>query len=263
VDSSKIRSSAIKTGLMDRVKSAWCNTTTGELVKGVYLKPGMQVVDVGCGDGGYANFCATMGANITFVDIQETKVRALEERLKDKFSGEIKGIVSSCDPIPLPDGYADVVISTEVLEHVRDPAKFLREIVRVGGPDATYVLTVPDARGENLVETVAPPFYFQEPNHIQIFTSDDFEKLAGDCGLEIVRHDYLSSFWSIFFLLKWATCEPDEALTENVHPATILWTQTWDEVLKHPNGDKIHDALNAALPRSQMIVARRKGAHQG
>lgn len=265
MDSNKIRSSAIKTGLMDRVRSAWCDSATGELVQGVFLKPGMQVVDVGCGDGGYANFCAKMGCNVTFIDVQESKVRTLEKRLKGKFSGEINGIVSSCDPIPLPDGFADLVISTEVLEHVQDPSKTLKEIVRIGGPQTTYVLTVPDARGEDLVKTVAPSAYFQEPNHIHIFTSDDFEKLADDCGLEIVRHDYNSAFWSIFFLLKWATSEPDEAveaLTENIHPATILWTQTWDEVLKHPNGDKILDALNTALPRSQMIVAQRKVADQ-
>ncbi|MEZ5571610.1 MAG: class I SAM-dependent methyltransferase [Halioglobus sp.] len=263
MDSNDIRSSAIKIGLLDRTKSAWCNSETGELVKGVYVKPGMQVLDIGCGDGGYSNFCAKIGTNITFVDILEDKVTALEKRLKNIAKGEVKGIVSKCDPIPLPDDYADLVISTEVLEHVREPAKFLREIVRVGKPNATYVLTVPDARGENLVKTVAAASYFQEPNHIQIFTSDDFEKLVDDCGLEIIRHDYLSAFWSIFFLLKWATSGPNETLTENVHPATIHWTQVWEEVLKHPTGDKIHDALNTALPRCQMIVARRKGAHQG
>lgn len=263
MDSSKIRSSARKTGLEDRIRSEWCNNTTGELVKGVYIKPGMQVVDVGCGDGGYAHFCAKMGTHITFVDIEETKVRALEKRLKDKFPGEVKGIVSSCDPIPLPDGFADLVISTEVLEHVQDPVKFLKEIVRLGGPQATYVLSVPDARGENLVKTVAPSSYFQEPNHIRVFTSDDFEKLASDCGLEVIRHDYFWAFWSIFFLLKWAMGEPEEPLTENTHPATIAWTQTWDEVLKDPNGDKVLDALNEALPRSQMIVAKRKDVRQG
>ncbi|MEZ5569497.1 MAG: class I SAM-dependent methyltransferase [Halioglobus sp.] len=263
MNSSDIRSSAIKVGMEDRVRSSWCDSTTGELVRGVYVKPGMQVVDIGCGDGGYAHFCAKMGADVTFVDILESKVQALEGRLKGVAKGEIKGIVSNCDPIPIPDGIADIVISTEVLEHVQEPAKFLKEIVRVGGPKATYVLTVPDARGENLVKTVAPKFYFQEPNHIQIFSSDDFEELARSCGLEIIRHDYLSGFWSIFFLLKWATAEPYEVLTENVHPSTIAWTQAWDAVLRHPNGDKVHEALNQALPRCQMIVARRNGAHLG
>src|SRR6056297_575566 len=159
VSSSDIKSSAIKVGIRDRQMSGWCNDEKGELVSDVFVKPGMNVVDVGCGDGGYVNFCAKMGANVTFVDIQEGKVHALEERLKANASGEVKGIVSDCNPIPIPDGHADLVISTEVLEHVRNPAEFLSEIVRIGSQDATWVLTVPEARGENLVKGIAPQVY--------------------------------------------------------------------------------------------------------
>ncbi len=263
MSSSDIKSSAIKVGIRDRQMSGWCNDEKGELVSDVFVKPGMNVVDVGCGDGGYVNFCAKMGANVTFVDIQEGKVHALEERLKANASGEVKGIVSDCNPIPIPDGHADLVISTEVLEHVRNPAEFLSEIVRIGSQDATWVLTVPEARGENLVKGIAPQIYFEEPNHIQIFSSDDFEELVQSCGLEIVRHEYLAGFWAIFYLLKWATAMPGETLTDNVQPATILWTQTWEEVLNHPNGERMRMALNNALPRCQVIVARRQGANAG
>ncbi|MCB1706217.1 MAG: class I SAM-dependent methyltransferase [Halioglobus sp.] len=263
MSSSDIKSSAIDVGLRDRTMSGWCNDKTGEFVPGVFVKPGMNVVDIGCGDGGYVNFCAKMGANVTFVDMQENKVRALEERVKGFATGEVRGIVSECNPIPIPDGHADLVISTEVLEHVRRPQDFLSEIVRVGREDATWVLTVPDARGENLVKDIAHSAYFEEPNHIQIFSSDDFEALVRSCGLDVVRHEYLAGFWAIFYLLKWATSQPGETLTENVHPATILWTQTWQEVLNHPNGEKMRMALNNALPRCQMIIARRNGAHPG
>jgi SAM-dependent methyltransferase len=258
-----IKSAAINIGVKDRQRSGWCNVETGELVTGVKIMPGMHVVDVGCGDGGYVKFCSERGADVTFIDIQESKVHALEERLKNNAKGTFKGIVSECNPIPLENDYADIVISTEVLEHVRDPEAVLREIVRIGKPSATYILTVPDARGEDLVKTVAPPVYFKEPNHIQIFTCDDFEKLVSNCGLDVFAHEYLNSFWSVFFLLKWATCGPNETLTENVHPITILWTQMWQEVLNHPNGDKIRQAMDNALPRCQMIVARRKGANLG
>jgi ubiquinone/menaquinone biosynthesis C-methylase UbiE len=263
LSSSDIKSSAIKTGLRDRTMSGWCNEETGEIVTDVFVKPGMNVVDIGCGDGGYANFCARMGANITFVDIQEGKVRALEERLKSIATGSVQGIVSECDPIPIPDGHADLIISTEVLEHVRNPAAFISEIVRVGSENATWVLTVPDARGENLVKNIAPQQYFEEPNHIQIFSSDDFEELVTNSGLEIVRHEYLAGFWAIFYLLKWATAMPGETLTDNVQPATILWTQTWEEVLNHPRGEQMRMALNNALPRCQVIIARRPGANRG
>lgn len=263
VSSNDPKMSAITVGLQDRQMSGWCNAETGEFLSGIIVKPGMKVVDVGCGDGGYITFCSRMGADVTFVDLQEAKVKAIEERLQTMGKGEFRGIVSDCNPIPIPDGHADLVISTEVLEHVRNPRDFLNEIIRVGSPDATYVLTVPDARGENLVRTIAPPAYFEEPNHIHTYSSDEFEALIESCGLEVVRHEYLAGFWAIFYLLKWATSQPGESLTENVHPATIAWTQTWEEVLKHPNANKIRDALNSALPRCQVVIARRQGANKG
>lgn len=261
MSSNNIRSGAISMGLEIRERSGWCDENSGELVAGVAIKPGMQVVDIGCGDGGYTSFCGRMGADVTFADIQADKVEALEARMKATSSGKIQGIVSDCMPIPLPDDYADVVVSTEVLEHVHDPEAVLNELVRIGKPDATFVLTVPDARGENLVKGIAHPVYFQEPNHIQIFSSDDFQALVAKCGLETLRHEYLGAFWAIFYLLKWTTSKPGETLTENVHPTTIMWTQIWEELLKHPNGDKACDALDRLLPKCQMIVARKKGAN--
>ncbi len=71
----------------------------------------------------------------------------------------------------------------------------------------------------------------------------------------------MSGFWSIFYLLKWATSQPGEKLIDTIHPTTYLWARTWEEVLNHPKGDEIREALNNALPRSQMIIARRKGAN--
>jgi ubiquinone/menaquinone biosynthesis C-methylase UbiE len=265
VSSTDIKSSAKKVGTRDRESRGWCNLETGELAMGVSIKPGMKVVDIGCGDGAYIEYCSQQGADVTFLDIQESKVQALNERLKDTAKGKHEGIVSGCNPIPLPDEYADLVISTEVLEHVRDPEAVLREIVRIGNHQALYLLTVPDARGENLIKTLAPPVYFEEPNHIQIFTSDDFERLIRNCDLEIIRHEYLGAFWSIFYLLKWATVVPftHEVLNENVQPATYYWTKVWEELLDHPNGEKVRAIFDQTLPRCQMILARRKGANLG
>jgi ubiquinone/menaquinone biosynthesis C-methylase UbiE len=261
VTSKDIRSSATWTALMDRHMSGWTDSDTGQLVTGVIVKPGQRVVDVGCGNGDYINFCATLGADVVFIDTKEDKIRALEERIKKSAKGSMKGIVSTCDPIPLDNEYADLVICTEVLEHVRDPEAFLREMVRIGRRDATYVITVPDARSELLIKNLAPPAYFSEPNHIHIFSAQEFEVLAKKCGLEVIRHDFISAFWSLFNLFKWATCVPGESLVENAHPTTYYWTLAWDAMLKHPNGRKVQEALNRSLPRCQVLVARRKGEH--
>jgi SAM-dependent methyltransferase len=49
------------------------------------------------------------------------------------------------DRWPLEDGSVDVVLCTETLEHVADPAKFLSEIARVLRPAGELILTVPFA----------------------------------------------------------------------------------------------------------------------
>jgi ubiquinone/menaquinone biosynthesis C-methylase UbiE len=249
-----------RVGLRDIAQLGWCNTKTSELVPGIVISSGMTVVDIGCGNGGYIEFCAVNGADITFIDRQEDHVRTLESKISQLAGVVYRGIVSDCDPVPLPDAHADVVICTEVLEHVVDPDRLMREIARIGKAGATFFVTVPDSRGENLMKEVADPSCFKEPNHIHIFTSGDFEELIQRSGLKIIRHDYQGAFWAIFFLLKWATAEPGESLADDVHPITTLWTTTWAKVLDHPDSEKIVQALNLALPKSQTIIAR-KSAH--
>jgi SAM-dependent methyltransferase len=254
--------SAPMVGLNDRKRDGWADTDTGEIAPGIAVKKGMQIVDVGCGDGGYATFCASMGANLTFIDIQDEKVEALRKQLgAGDYQGEFKGIVSECNPIPLPDNYADLVMSTEVLEHVPDPKQFLSEMVRIAREDATFLLTVPDSRGENLIMPTAPDVYFREPNHIHIFTPEDFEQLAESCGLEVVSHHYVGAFWAIFFLLKWASSDGEQAINEANHPMTQHWTKVWQEILSHPQGEDIRQSLNNAVPSSQIIIARKRSGN--
>jgi ubiquinone/menaquinone biosynthesis C-methylase UbiE len=254
---------SVLAGLKDLRKSGWCNASEKEMMPGVPVFPGMKVVDVGCGDGGYSRFCAENGADVTAVDAQEEKVRGLEASLADGAQGTLKGIVSECNPIPLPDGYADLVICTEVLEHVKSPPEFVEELSRITKPEGRLLLTVPDERSEKLIQGVAPDGYFTEPNHIRIFTPDKFTRLVTDSGLQIEQQTSIGAFWSIFFLFKWATVEPGEGLVEDAHPLTKAWAQTWWEILGHPNAEQMVNALNDALPKSQVILARKSNADLG
>ena len=46
-----------------------------------------------------------------------------------------------------------------------------------------------------------------------------------------------------------------------MHPSTVDWAQAWEAMLTHPNGDKVKAALNASIPRRQVIVAKRRREH--
>jgi SAM-dependent methyltransferase len=215
------------------------------------------VIDVGCGDGGFIGFCARQGAEVIFIDRDEQRLRATEERIKETPARAYRAISTDCDPIPLDDATGDLVICTEVLEHVADPVQFLAEIIRVAKPGARLLITVPDERSEVFVGATAPPQYFQEPNHIRLFSAEDFRKLILDAGLEIESHQFIGCFWSIYWPLSWLTCEPGaEGLpVDNPHPITDHWTRLWHGVQQHPDGAKVRDALNQLLPKSQSILA--------
>ena len=247
-------------GFKDLLLEGWVNPATGELVRGVMVDASTTVIDVGCGDGGFIGFCAQHGAEVIFVDSDEVKLRATQDRIKQTSATAYQGIVSNCAPIPLSDGVGDLVVCTEVLEHVPDPMAFLAELVRVAKPGARLLITVPDARSETFIAATAPEGYFEAPNHIRIFSADEFRDLILQSGLTIEDHQFLGCFWSMYLPLSWLTHDEEagEGLPlDNPDPITVHWAKLWQLVQQHPEGGKIRDALNALLPKSQCIVARK------
>lgn len=249
---------ASEVGLLDVARDGWFKGKAGELVKGVRIRSHHTVIDVGCGEGGVIGFCAGQGAEVLFIDRDGERLSSTEEKVRKSPARAYKAILSDCNPIPLEDSVGDLVICMEVLEHVPDPVKFLAELIRVAKPGAQLFITVPDSRGEQLVAATAPPYYFQEPNHIRIFSADDFQNLILGAGLEIEIRQYLSSFWSMYLTLSWLTVPPgDDTPIDNPHPITDHWVRLWKELLAHPQGEQARLALNQLLPRTQLIVARK------
>lgn len=245
-------------GSKDRRLEGWLNGETDELTRGVHISAADLVIDVGCGDGGLIHFCANRGAEVYFIDRDPERLASTEAKVQASPARGYKAILSDCDPIPLDDGIGDLVVCTEVLEHVPDPAKFLRELIRITKPGARLLLTVPDARSEQFVGVTAPPQYFQEPNHIRIFTAETFRELVLAAGLEIESQQYMGCFWAMYWPLTWLTCEPGVGLPiDNPHPITQHWLGLWQEVQNHPQGHRIREALNALMPKAQSIVARK------
>lgn len=239
--------------MQDAQLSGWLQES-GELFSGFLVQAEDRVVDVGCGDGGFISHCANRGADVTFVDIDPDKIRETEQLLQDSPARSIHGVVSDASPLPLPQNHFDKVVCTEVMEHVDHPAAFLAELVRVGKPGALYLLSVPDIASETVQQQVAPPLYFEKPHHIHIFSREEFTQLVCDSGLIIEKQTSYGFFWSMFWAFFW-TCDQD--LSDPWHPLLQQWGQTWQTLLSMRDGPRIKQALDEALPKSQVIIARK------
>lgn len=240
--------------LTDAHLSGWFHRETQELFEGFPIGAEDSVLDIGCGDGTFVRFCAEFGAEVIFADIDGEKIAGVERSLHGSRARGIVPLVTDANPIPLADARVSKVVAMEVLEHVQDPAQFVRELVRVGKPGAQYLITVPDAAAENVQKQLAPSSYFEHPNHIRVFQREEFEKLLTDAGLIVEKRSYYGFYWSIWWFLFWA-CKQE--LSPPWHPLLESWQRTWGILLSTPDGPRIKKALDDAMPKSQAIIARK------
>jgi 2-polyprenyl-6-hydroxyphenyl methylase/3-demethylubiquinone-9 3-methyltransferase len=104
---------------------------------------GRTALDVGCGAGLLAEPLARLGAKVTGVDaaselIAVARDHAAAQRLEiDYRAGDVEQL----------DGQFDLVTSMEVIEHVADPAAFLKALAARLAPGGLLVLSTPNATG--------------------------------------------------------------------------------------------------------------------
>ncbi len=244
-----------RVGLIDADAGGWFRNDTGELIEGFPIRAEDVVLDVGCGDGGNIYFAGQQGAHVAFADLDAGRVAETERRARQSRAREVTPIVSTCDPIPLPDGFATVVICTEVIEHVPDAEAFVAELVRVGAPGARYLISVPDPVMESLQKQLAPPAYFEVPNHVRVLERTEFAQLLMNQGLSLERLHTYGFYWAIWWAMFWS-CDIDLGQR---HPALDLWAQTWIALLQTKDGAKIKRTLDDFAPKSQLILARKAG----
>ena len=144
----------------------------------------------------------------------------------------------------------------EVLEHVDDPERFLSELVRVGGSGAQYLITAPDPTAELVQQDIAPPAYWNKPNHIRILQREELDRLMREAGLEIQRRIHYGFYWSMWWILFWAT---DGGFPFGASGAPVLdyWNRTWHALITNPKAAHIKKALNELMPKSQVLIARK------
>lgn len=234
--------------------TGWFNKETGELITDFPIKPTDIVLDVGCGDGHCTHFCVQQGAEVIFTDISSERITKLVSDLKVYPNRKIHPIVSDTNPLPLPDDVADKVIARDILEHVDDPAQLMQEIVRIGKQGALFLITAPAAQSENIQKEIAPPSYFEKPNHIRILQVEETRNIIEQSGLMIEKSFNCGFFWTIWWLLFWA-CKRD--LLEPWHPILVNWGRTWNSLLKTEDGPRIKKALDNAFPKSNGFIARK------
>lgn len=162
-----------------------------------------RVLDVGCGDKPYLNWCS--GAKEFFgIDIQE--------------GPEVDLVIEPDQRWDLEDASFDAVLCTQVIEHATDRAHLLEEIGRVLRPGGRFVLTAPFIYNEH-----GQPHDYRRFSvfGLQECLAEDYEvrevkrqgRIGSTCGVLLLN--WMEAFSNRFFITR--------LLKGILMPVWILW----------------------------------------
>jgi SAM-dependent methyltransferase len=146
--------------------------------------PGRRVLDLGCRDGALTR-AYTDGNEVVGVDADR---EALAEAAKLGIETQWADLD---EPLAFKDETFDVVVAGELMEHLRDPARFASEARRVLRPGGTFVASVPNAfRLKNRLRFLMGRKPENDPTHLHMFSPDEVRALLS--GFEDVKVDYIA-----------------------------------------------------------------------
>jgi SAM-dependent methyltransferase len=168
-------------------------------------KSALHVLDIGCGNGAYVALpLARAGYRVIGLDLHQdsidhAKILAAASRNAEFICGDVER---------MPESSFDVVILSEVLEHVADPRHLLQKSAARLKENGVVIVTVPNGWGEfevdswiyrrlrlqHLVNLLAKADNSLLPatdnlscGHVQFFTLSRLTRVFAECGLSVFR----------------------------------------------------------------------------
>ena len=104
------------------------STIIKRTVDDLHLGPDATVVDLGCGDMPYVGHFE-MGISYVGLDYPSKDEVDMAQRMKGRENTEL--LSGTIERVPMKDGCADLVLCTQVFEHVENPTAVVTEIERI------------------------------------------------------------------------------------------------------------------------------------
>lgn len=197
------------------------------------VPPHGRVLDYGCADKPYRRF---FGAAIDFVGADLVGNPDADVAIADDGT------------VPVADASFDAVLSTQVLEHVADPAKYLAECHRVLRPG-----------GRLLLSTHGLMVYHPDPVDLWRWTSAGLRHAVEDAGLHVVHSEGIMGLTAVGLQfvqdgLYWRSQRPPQRLLAMLFQGLIVLADRLEKAETRQN-----NALVFAVVAQRPLEARNSG----
>lgn len=217
-----------------------------------------RVLDVGCGEGRHTlsawlgHQCRAVGIDISAGDLAtaEGRRREFAEAPDAPARGSATFIRASAFALPFPDGAFDLVICSEVLEHIHDYQSVIRELERVLAPGGTLAVSVPRYLPERICWWLSDAYHEAEGGHIRIFRARELRRAVEQRGLHRFARHWAHALHVPYW---WLRCLFWERADD--HPLVQAWHRllVWDLMQAPALTRTLERLLNPILGKSVVM----------
>ena len=170
---------------------------------------GYRILDIGCGSGRHT--CAAyrfknvvaIGADLNHAELVEAKERLKFHDQLGENGGGIWGLtMADVSALPFEDHFFDLVICSEVLEHIPEDQSAARELTRVLKPGHNLVISVPRFWPERICWALSSEYTNSDNGHIRIYRKKKLIALLENCGAKPWALHYAHSLHTPYWWLK-------------------------------------------------------------
>jgi SAM-dependent methyltransferase len=221
------------------------------------LRPGMTVLDLGCGEGRHAFEAYRRGANVVAVDRSQTELEQVESLFRAmEASGEAapgrvaRTVRADLLALPFPDASFDVVIASEVLEHIPDDKRAMEEIARVVRPGGRVAVTVPRWWPERVCWALSRSYHEVDGGHVRIYRGEQLAERMTESGLTVTGSHHAHALHAPYWWLNCALGR--ESVPSRLYHRLLVW-----DIVKRPLLTRAAEqTLNPVLGKSLVVYAQ-------
>ncbi len=152
-----------------------------------YIKKNKKILDIGCGAGTIALYCGSKGNNVLGIDISAEAIRAAKKSASFLELNNVKFETRNF-PVEYPKAKYDLIICTEVIEHLEDDKKALKTIYKLLSPNGIAIISTP-SRNAPLYRLGLANGFDKRVGHLRRYSLENLIELSKQCGFKVVT-DY-------------------------------------------------------------------------
>ncbi len=225
------------------------------------INQGDRILDIGCGEGRHTikacqqSNTLCVGADYGFENLVTTKEKIkLHGNLNDLSCKKFDLSCMDITNLPFCNDSFDIVICSEVLEHISNDKKAMSELVRILKPGKILAVSVPRFWPEKICWLLSDEYFNANMGHIRIYKKSS---LIDNIELFGVKHFAMHHAHSIHAPFWWLKCLIGPGKTDskivNLYHRLLVW-----DLMKKPKITCFTDKLlNPVLGKSLVLYFRK------